>query len=71
MWVTVNDLLSTLGIYLKIKAFWWAFIRTGRLIGPGCLSKKKKKEKANTTKIVRQVNFLQKPQNSFQNSFQN
>ena len=38
--ITLNDRLNALCAYLKTKAFGWAFIWTGRLIGPLCLLKK-------------------------------
>ena len=38
---TTNDQLSTLGAYLKTKTFGWALVRIERLVGPGCLFRKK------------------------------
>ena len=60
--IIINDLLSTLGAYLKTsKAF-------GLMYFPEAYQKNLK---IKTTKSVKQVNYLQKLQNSFQNSFEN
>ena len=66
---TVNECLSGLGAYLRIKAYGWALIRTGRLSDLSTYLKKKQKNK--NKKRVRQVNCSQKLQNFFQNSFKN
>ena len=63
--ITVNDWLSDLGAFLKRKAFRWALLQTGLLIGCGRLFKKKKKIR------VSQVYFFQKSRNFFQNPFHN
>ena len=53
--LTINDWLSIVAAYLKAKAFEWALVYTGCLIGPGHLLKKHKIK----TRKVRQVNFSQ------------
>ena len=68
VFVTVNDRLSDLSAFLKTKDFGWAFIRTACLIVFG---QKHNIQKAKEIKSVRQVDFSQKSQNFFQNSFQN
>ena len=60
--IIINDLLSTLGAYLKTsKAFGLMYFREAY----------QKNLKIKTTKSVKQVNYLKKLQNSFQNSFEN
>ena len=65
---TIKDRLGALGAHSNAKAFGWALILIGCLIGPRYLLKKMK---IKTTNCVRQVNFLLISQNSFQNWSQN
>ena len=53
--------------FIRTKAYGWAFVWTGSFIVPAAYQQIKNKNK----KKVRQVNFLQKSQNSVQNIFQN